>query len=1123
MPMAASVEQWLQERGLAECAEALAFARVDLATLPRLTDEHLREIGLPVGLRLRLMAALEPLARAVPANAALDASNETAVEAAVERRRLTVVFADLVGSTPLATQMDPEDLRELIRAFHLAIDIEAARGEGFVAQYKGDGALVYFGYPRAHEDDAERAVRAALAMTRAVARLRTPAGQPLAAHVGVATGLAVVGDTFGHRGARERSAIGETPNLAARLVDLAGPGQVVISEQTWQLARHQFACEPLGAHAIRGLPEPVAVYRVDDERRTETRFDARQSGTPQAMVGRDRELATLRALWDQAAAGRGQVVLISGEAGIGKSRLVRALDTALAGQAHGRISNQCVQHHAGSALYPMARQIARAAGLMPGDDAPQQLAKLRRLLRDADDTAFALTARLLGIDAPLPATLAALTPSEQRALTFRALVAHFERSTHDGPVLWLLEDAHWIDPTTRELVQLCIERVAALPVLAIVTFRPEFQHPFGQPPHLHHLVLERLAPADAAALVRRLCQGLPLTDEVLGRIVARTDGVPLFVEEFTRSLLESGALSPATGAADAAPAAQQLAVPASLHDSLMSRLDRHRALKEVAQIAACIGREFGHDLLERVAGLPAAMLQSALEQLQDAELVFRKSPAERRLYVFKHALVRDAAYESLLRRRREELHARILAALQPAPDAPAELLAHHAAAAGMADRAIELWARASASALARSAFAEAVTHLDEALALNASLPAGPARDSQRLDLLLALGQATIPLRGYSHSRSVEVFAQAAALAQALGDGQRGFWVAYARWVVHYVRGEHATAQAIAQAMLDQAAHEAHAGRVLTAQRALGISQMISGDPCQADRTFTQAEQLAEQVRRQPRDRRMAAAQRFAADPEIATQFHVALTHWALGRTGRARALAAHSVEAARTMGHVHTLGHALAHGAIVAVVDRDPLPAIAWCEEAAELSTRHDMDLWLGYGSILQGFARALAGEFDAAVAHLDSGLGRLERTETGTMVPVHHAVCAWALAQLGRFDAARRHLALVDTELQQGSERYFWIDALVFRGHCQLLLPESSRQAAEADYERARREAQRQGALAWELRAALALGQSWRDRGHTASIDGLLQPLLQRLPEGEGSTLAHEARQLCAAAARVA
>lgn len=1107
--MSASVRDWLEALGLAQYLPQFEAGHVDTESLPFLTDAHLRELGIPIGPRIKLIAAIARLGA------------EDHADSGVERRHMTVMFADLVGSTPLSAHLDPEDLREVIRSFHYTVDLEVAHFDAFVAQYKGDGALVYFGYPRAHEDDAERAIWAARAIIRAVAALRTPDGEPLSAHIGIATGLTVVGDTFGHLTARERSAIGETPNVAARLVELAASGQVVVGEQTHQLTAHQFAFEALGLRPLKGLPQPVAAFRVTGELPSETRFDARHGTLAPQMVGRDRELRLLIERWQQAEAGRGQVVLVSGEAGIGKSRLVRAIGQWLEGRSHARIVNQCSPHHTGSALFPMARQIARAAGLAADDDATLQRQKLQALLHGAEPKDVALTARLLGVESAPDEAGLGLTPAEQRQQTFQALMRHLERVAREQPVLWLLEDAHWIDPTSLELVELCIERIAALPVLVLITFRAEFVQGIAAAGHVERLALTRLPHDDVAALMQNLCDGKRVPAEAVRLVTRRTDGVPLFVEELTKSLLDTGELVERQGDYVLAGSLQRLAVPVSLHDSLMARLDRHRTQKEVAQIASCIGREFGLDLLDRIAGMPGETLRLALSQLQDAELVFEQGTSRDRQYVFKHALLRDAAYESLLKRRREELHGRILAVLERAADTPAELLARHAAAAGFSARAIEHWARASSSAMSRSAFGEAVAHLQQALALNDPLPQDTAQRAQRLDLLLALGQATIPLRGYSHSASVEIFSQAHALAQDLQDGLRAFWVSYARWVVYYVRGEHGVAQGIARAMLEQARAEKHVGRILTAVRALGISEMISGDPQAAQATFDEAERLAEEARQQPRERRMAAAQRFAADPEIATQFHVALTAWALGRIDDARRLSEAGISAARAMGHVHTLGHALTHGAIVAVVDRDAARAIELCEETALLSDKHEMDLWRGYGGILHGYALALAGAPARAVELLQAGLQRLAKTETGTMVPLHRSVCAWALTQLGYFEEARVHEQAVHTELASGCERYFWVDAAIWLGRCRLLAPVADRASASGLFQRALDEARRQRALGWELRAATALGELWCGDGQHRQAAALIEPLLVRLEQGARSPLRADAQAVLDKAAR--
>lgn len=547
----------------------------------------------------------------------------------------------------------------------------------------------------------------------------------------------------------------------------------------------------------------------------------------------------------------------------------------------------------------------------------------------------------------------------------------------------------------------------------------------------------------------------------------------------------------------------------------MARLDRHHLQREVAQIASCIGREFGKALLEHVAEMPADALRFALSQLEDAKLIFAQGPEDDCRYAFKHALVRDAAYESLLKRRREELHARILEALASSPECPAEVLAHHAFGAGLTSRAIELWVRAGKVALSRAAFAETVSHLTQALQLNAGLPDDRHQKEQRIDLLLALGQATIPLRGDSHSTTVEIFSRAQELARSLGDAQRAFWVSTSRWVAYYVRGEHSIAHDIASTMYEQAQREGNDGRLLTALRARGIREMISGAPLAADATFAQAERLAGLVGQQPLERRMAVVQRFAADPEIANQFHVALTHWALGRTNRARALSAAALDAARSMGHVYTLGHALTHAAIVVVVDHDPAMTVACCEEAAELANKHGMEPWRGYGEILNGFALVLKMDIEQAVVLLQAGLARLARTGTGTMVPVHRAVCAWALQKLGRGAEAAASEKQVHHELNYGSERYWRTETFIWIAQYTQLKSTSDGLSAEHFADQGIIEANSQGAIAWELRAATTLGRLWLSRGERAETLESIVPLMARLPQGKHSTLLREAQAL--------
>ena len=1098
------VRAWLEAGGFGKYADLFESRQIDAGALPLLTDAHLRELGVPLGPRVKLLAAIMKLAASTAAS-----------PAAAERRRLTVMFADLVGSTTLSGGLDPEDLRHLIRSYQRAIVTEVARYDAHVAQYLGDGVLVYFGYPRAHEDDPERAVRAALAIVRVIAAQRSPAGVPLAAHIGIATGLVVVGDLLGAGAAKEHAVVGETPNLAKRLQELAAPGEVMVSAQTRALIGGVFEMRELGPQALKGMGAPVVAYSVLSERAVETRFEAHRGTHLTAMVGRDEELALLAERWRRAAKGEGQVVLVTGEAGIGKSRIVRALEDALASEPHARINNQCSPYHSDSALHPMIQQLLRAASIGPAEGVGAQLDRLEALLEGAERTEVALIAALLGIDGAGRYGSFGLTPEQQRARTFDALLNQLVRVSRREPVFWVLEDAHWIDPTTLELVALCLDRVADIPVLAVITARPDFLHDFGERGHINRMSLSRLGRRQIAAMVSNLAHGKSLPEAVLSEIAAKTDGVPLFVEELTKTVLESGILQETDDAFVLDGPLQRLSVPASLHDSMMARLDRHQALKEVAQTAACIGREFSHRLLATISSVSEGTLRTALARLEEAELIFRRAPAQEQQYVFKHALVRDAAYESLLNVRRQEIHTRILAALERAPETSPEILALHAAEAGLVEKAIDYWQKAGALAIARPAYQEAISHINQALGLAERMPDSRAWQERRLQLMVLLGQATIPLRGYSHSQTVAVFARAQALVGSMGDAPHSFSVSYAMWVAYYVRGEHAKAFEVAQSMQARAQRERSDTRMLTALRALGISQMIAGEPVTAHATFAQAQQLAQALHQQSREHRIAVAHRFAADPEIATQFHVALTLWALGHIDQACALVARTIEAARAMGHAHTLGHALAHGAIFAVVVRDIGAALRLSSETIAFADEHDMDLWRGYGSILNGYALVLAGETAHSIPVMQTGFRHLARTQTATMVPVHHAVHAYALAKLERFEEAGREAMLVQNELSSGSERYFWPECLGWLGDYRRLVPGGSLTEVESAYASALSHARMQRAKSWELCAATRLARFWADHGARHKAFDLLAPLQAGFTEGAGTQAVRDASAL--------
>ncbi|HEX6111527.1 MAG TPA: AAA family ATPase, partial [Geminicoccaceae bacterium] len=603
--------------------------------------------------------------------------------------------------------------------------------------------------------DAERAVRAGLALVEEIAQLVPQAALQLQARVGVATGLVVVGDLIGDDEARERTVVGEVPNLAARLQALAAPGSVVISQATRRLVGGLFELDNLGPQRLKGFAEPLVAWRVAGARLAEDRFEARRTGGLTPLVGREEEIALLLRRWDQARDGEGQVVLLSGEPGIGKSRLTREVRARIADDPV-RLLYQCSPYHQSSPLYPVIEQLERAAGLARDDPAETRLDKLEALLARGTqklDRAVPLLAALLGIPAADRWPLPDLTPQRQKQRTLEILIEQIEGLSATAPVLLLYEDVHWIDPTTHELLGLTIERIERLPVLALITFRPEFTPPWPAQPHVSALALTRLGRRDGSVLVDRVVGNKALPAEVSAQIVAKTDGVPLFVEELTKAVLESGLLRDVGDRYDRTGTLPPLAIPSTLHDSLLARLDRLSPVKEVAQIGAAIGREFSHALVAAVAARPEPELRAALDQLVTAELVFPRGAPPDLTYSFKHALVQDAAYGTLLRSRRQQLHSRIAKVLED--DFPEtiemqpEVLAHHCTEAGLVDKAVAYWYQAGRQAMARSAMVEAAAQLTQALDLLADLPSGADRDHKELDLQIALGAALIATRGWA--------------------------------------------------------------------------------------------------------------------------------------------------------------------------------------------------------------------------------------------------------------------------------------------------------------------------------------------------------------------------------------
>ena len=1047
----------------------------------------------------RLIAAAVP--GTPPPDPATIPAPATAASSA-ERRQLTVMFCDLVGSTALALRLDPEDLREVMGAYRRRVAEVVGRFDGFVAKYMGDGVLVYFGYPAAHEDDAERAVRAGLALVGAFGQLA--AAERLQVRLGIATGVVIVGDLVGSGEAQERGVVGKTPNLAARLQGLAKPDSVVIAASTHELTGGLFEYEDLGAVEVKGFAEPVRAWRVRGESAVESRYEALRRGSAEApLVGRNPELALLLERWSRAMEGEGQVILLEGEPGIGKSRLVRALRERMV-EAYTPLSHYCSPYHTNSALHPVIVHLERAARFEREDTAETKRAKLEALLApSARDVraAAALLAPLLAIPADGRYPPLDLTPRRQKERTFDVLVEQLVGLAGRRPVVTIYEDVHWADPSTLDLLGRLIEQVQRLPALALITFRPEFSPPWTGQAHVTRLSLSRLTQRHAAAIARRVTGGRPLPAEVVEQIVARTDGVPLFVEELTRAVLEAGAGDAAAGLnASAAP----LAIPTTLHASLMARLDRLGSVaKEVAQTGAAIGREFSHELLAAVSPRRESEWRAALELLVGSGLVFQRGAPPQASYLFKHALVQDAAYHTLLRGARQDLHARIAGILESrfpeSVETEPALLARHCAEAGLIEKAVTCFGRAGKQAIARSAMTEAVAMLRKALSLLAGLPDNPARWRQELALQSALGVALIAVKGYSADETGEVYRRARAICDRLGDMRALTRIASGQVYFHLLRADLSAARRTAEDFL-------HAVETAGAPEAQPTAHQLMG-MC----LFHQG--------------RLAAARSHldivAAAPDgaggrresVSVASYLALALCLQGRYGEAWAQSAFAIAEARRSRRLHRLAFAVGMRGWLHQLLRKDYPELT--EEVALLAKEQGFPYWRAVAILQRAGAAARRGENAEAATLFAKGARDHRAIGAASLMPWWTALVAPAL------DPAEAE-PLLDEQLRQTEatdER--WCEAEIHRVRGELARRRGDLGTAEAHLIAALEIARRQEARHWELRAAVDLARLRRDQGKQAEARALLAPVHAWFPEPldtpdleDAKTLLDELRQ---------
>jgi predicted ATPase/class 3 adenylate cyclase len=1009
-----------------------------------------------------------------------------------------------VGSTALSVRLDPEDMRAVIDAYHAACARITRTYDGFLAEFRGDGILAYFGYPLAHEDDAERTVRAGLDIVAAVAQLETRAGEPLAVRIGIASGLVVVGDLSRKGASRERAVAGDTPNLAARLQALAEPGTVVVAASTRRLLGDLFRLRDLGLHEVKGIAEPVAAWAVEGLSASENRFEAVRAAGLTDLIGREGELDFLMERQRLAWKGEGQIVLISGEPGIGKSRLAAALAERIVGESHTRLRYQCSPYHTSSALRPFIAQLERAAGFRADDTPKQRLDKLEAILAMGASRVQAvapLFAALLSIPFGERYPPLALSPTQQRRRTLAALLDQFEGLARRQPILLLLEDAHWADATSLELLDLTIERVRQLPVLALFTFRPEFEPPWVGLPNVGALTLGRLDRNDVESMVAQVTGGRVLPAEVMKQIVAKTDGNPLFVEELTKTVLEAGILVEDAEGYRLDRPLPPLAIPATLQDSLMARLDRLAPVKEIAQVGATIGREFSYPLVRALVGRDESALKHGLAQLEQAGLVFRRGePPEEAVYSFKHSLVRDAAYESLLKSHRQQLHGQIASALeQKFADIVAsqpEIVAHHFTAAGLAEPAIDYWLKAGHLAVSRSANAEAVKHLRQGIELTQSQAPSANRLRKQLDFYLALGPAMAATEGYAAPETLRVFSHTRDLLGEGGTSTEQMTVLWSTYLAHSIRAEHTAALEVARQCLALAAEHEHPGMAALANRFMGQTLWMMGAFLDARFHLERALDLCA-----AHQETITSYRRFGVDDGVSALSALSRTLWILGYPEQAAAAAGQALVRARTMGLAFTTALALDNEALLGALGADLKRAAVHADEAMAHTIEHGIADYEHRARFIQGALLAQSGNpqrgielMRKAIAAADSSAARHRRT-------LYLGHVAAAHATLGQPEAG---LALLDEAIQTAEktdQRFFEAELCRLRGEMLLML--GRRDEAEAGLRWALTIAQRQQARWWELRAATTLAKQWRHEGKYLEAFSLLQPVYGWFVEG--------------------
>jgi class 3 adenylate cyclase/tetratricopeptide (TPR) repeat protein len=1061
------VRDWLHQHNFEQYADAFEANDIDLDILPELNESDLEKLGVSLGNRRRLLKAIaEHASEAAKTKPPESKASEPFGEA--ERRQVTVLFCDMVGSTALSGTLDPELLGQLIRRYQDTAAGAIGRFGGFVAKFMGDGVLAYFGFPRAFEDAAERAVRAAIDILAEVGDIALADGTRVQARIGIATGLVVVGEIIGSGSAQERTIVGETPNLAARLQALAAPDTILISEATQNLLGGLFALESAGKHELKGFARPVPVWRVLSEATVESRFAASRAGDKLPLVGRAHEMGLLLDRWRRAQSGEGQIVTLIGEAGIGKSRAVEALQETLAGEPHRRIHLQCSPYYSDSSLVPVIKQLSRAALFAPDDSPATRIAKLGTLFARraaADPLAIPLLADLLSIAGMSHALPASLNPAQRKAATIALLVDEIVGFGDTDPVLLIVEDAHWIDATTLELMMRLTDNIGRSRLLMLVTARPDFAPPWQTRPHSTLLTLGRLGRAECAELVAGVAASHGVSPETVAAIVAKTDGVPLFVEELTKSVIESAGEDSA-------------AVPATLKDSLMARLDRLGAAREVAQIAAVVGRQFPFAILDAVVPRGGAALEATLASLVAAGILLPEGRGLERGFSFKHALVRDAAYESLLLARRREWHERTARTVeQRFPELAAsepEVLAYHFGEAGLADSACDYRMRAGDHAVSRSAYQEAVAHFSAGLKSAETLPDAADRPPRQLGFLLKLGPALMVARGLQSAEAEEINRRAAELAETIHDRPAAFRAKWGLWLNANVRRKTSLARDRASEL------------VALAQSSGDGDLLLEGYHCQWSTAFFRGDVAATLdnsrigIETYDMKRHGHLGPAFGGhDPGVCADACAAMALRMSGEAEQAAKSIARGLALAEALDHPNTLAHALHNFSISHQLAGDRDAAFAFAHRAAELAQKFGLMPWRAGSLLLTAWATAVGSGIADAQRLVDAEIANA--TASGPLPQYFLGLATEVLLVAGRPADGIAQLDRAIAAIDEPGVGFYLPEIYRLRGECLLALDRDNKDEAKAAFATAHDIAQRQGAVILRQRAEASLARTGR------------------------------------------